>query len=85
MSEIDKDLCLQIYKRGARPHIDCPRILSLPETRKKEIFRGSAKNWGRFSEIDFQQFMPDKSIRPETEIAIADLGDDNFAVIRVWG
>lgn len=66
--KVDKNICLEIFKR------------SLRHTHQIEDFRGPAEKWRKYNEPDFQSFAQEHGITPKTNIAIYDNGLDNFGV-----
>jgi hypothetical protein len=86
MEGIDKDVCLQILDRGLMPCYFGPRQFESQELGKKEFFRGQAKNYERFYEPRFQEFIKKHNIEPETRIAVASMAEpDHFTVILAGG
>jgi len=86
MDGIDKEVCLQILDRGLMPCYSGPKRFPDLKLREKEFFRGQAKNYERFYEPRFQEFMKRHGIEPETRIAVALMDEpDHFTVILAGG
>jgi len=79
MNKVDKELCLKILERGLRS--SGPVVFEEEELRRKEIFRGLAKDWKEFEEKK-KEFC-ENGIFPETRIAIAEKKSGEYYVISI--
>jgi len=75
---VDKDVCLQILDRALR--VTYNRVPYRPI--KEAIHNGPAKDWERFKEKDFQDFIKENNIQPEREIVIWEKESDVFIVTK---
>lgn len=72
----DLDIHLGILKRGLKVEYhksDLPPI-------EEAIFSSQAKDYDKFNSPDFQRFMKENNINPETEIVIWEKESDVFMV-----
>lgn len=80
---VDKKACLEILDRGLITSYTYG-VFTDPELKKREFFRGPAKNCLHYHDPDFRKIMEEHEIKPETWIAVAAMGNpSDFAVIKV--
>ena len=68
MCPVDKEICLEILRRGLRTHQALPS------------FRGPAENFEKFNDPNFQRFAKENGISPQTQIKVWEKGADAFGV-----
>lgn|GEM_PF-1811203 len=86
VESVDKEICLKFLDRGLMPCYSGPKRFPDPKLRKKEFFRGPAKNYDKFHEPEFQEFIGKHGIDPETRIAVASMEiPDHYTVILAGG
>lgn len=84
VKSVDKDICLEILDRGLYWSVWPRAVFPIKDLRKREIFRGQAKDCNYFHDPEAQEVMRQHDIGPETRIAVAAMENPlDFAVIRV--
>jgi hypothetical protein len=77
-SKVDIAFCARMLERGITlVTYDVPF-----KPLQTAVFLGLAKHWHKFTEPDFQKFMSESRIFPNTSIVVWELGRDAYEVAR---
>lgn len=68
MSPVNKEICLEIFKRGVRPVLETA------------CYRGKAVGWSRFKEGSFQDFARENGVTEDTKIIVYEKSRNVFDV-----